>query len=177
MILDEPEPARNPHARREKFVEFEWGWLVLLGLAVAASIVGMWRLRRRESRTCDVDFAAAKASFQQRREWLEARFLTQASQSGKPRGLAWADCDFGNPVAWARDRESGELRALVGVTIRFEAVEGGGMENNPNVGNLRAATAVFRLRDSQWESDGRALFNLSPAQAIEHFQHELETVD
>ena len=41
----------------------------------------------------------------------------------------------------------------------------------------RAATAVFRLKDSQWETDGRALFNLSPTQAIEHFQHELDTVD
>jgi len=160
-----------------KVVTNEWGWLVVLGLAVVVTIFGIWRHRRRAPGTGDVDFTAVKSSFQQRREWLEARFLTLASQSGKPRGLAWVDCDFADQIAWARERESGELRALVGVTIRFEAVEGGGLENNPNVGNPRAATAVFRWQDNQWETDGRALFNLSPAQAIEHFQHELETVD
>ncbi len=155
----------------------EWVWLVMLGLALAAASVGiLWRQRRAAGRE-EFDFTAAKLSFHQRREWLEARFYTLAANRGKPRGLAWVDCDFDGPVAWARDRESGELRALVGITILFEAVEGGGLENNPNVGNRRAATAVFRLKDSQWETDGRALFNLSPTQAIEHFQHELDTVD
>ncbi len=51
------------------------------------------------------------------------------------------------------------------------------MEDNPNVGNLRAATAVFRFDGNDWTTDGRAIFNLNPLQAIEHFQHELETVD
>ena len=115
--------------------------------------------------------------FYRRREWAEAKFLTLASESGKPRGLAWVQCEFDNGVSFARDRESGDLRALVAVTISFEAIEGGGMEDNPNVGNLRAATAVFRFDGNDWTTDGRAIFNLNPLQAIEHFQHELETVD
>ena len=115
--------------------------------------------------------------FYRRREWAEAKFLTLASESGKPRGLAWVECEFDNGVSFARDRESGDLRALVAVTISFEAIEGGGMEDNPNVGNLRAATAVFRFDGNDWTTDGRAIFNLNPLQAIEHFQHELETVD
>ena len=115
--------------------------------------------------------------FYRRREWAEAKFMTLASESGKPRGLAWVECEFDNGVSFARDRESGDLRALVAVTISFEAIEGGGMEDNPNVGNLRAATAVFRFDGNDWPTDGRAIFNLNPLQAIEHFQHELETVD
>ncbi|HAY78894.1 MAG TPA: hypothetical protein DCY79_03730 [Planctomycetaceae bacterium] len=115
--------------------------------------------------------------FYRRREWAEAKFMTLASESGKPRGLAWVECEFDNGVSFARDRESGDLRALVAVTISFEAIEGGGMEDNPNVGNLRAATAVFRFDGNDWTTDGRAIFNLNPLQAIEHFQHELETVD
>lgn len=121
-----------------------------------------------------VALEAVRSEFFQRREWLEARFFTLAASSGKPRGLAWIDCEFASPVTWARDRESGDPRALVEVTIRFEAIAGGGMEHNPNVGNLRAATAVFQWTNGQWQTVGRAIFNLSPVQAIQHFQHELE---
>jgi hypothetical protein len=80
-------------------------------------------------------------------------------------------------VSFARDRGSGQLRAFVGVTIRFAAIEGGGMEGNENVGRLRAATAVFLLKGDEWQTQGRAIFNLSPVQAIAHFREELEVVE
>ena len=131
-----------------------------------------WRGRRQEQMR-----SRGRQAFPLRREWLEARFLTLASESGKPRGLVWVDCDFDNRVSFAKDRQSGHLRALVGVTIRFEAEEGGGMEDNPNVGNLRAATAVFEFDGREWNTQGRAIFNLDPDQAIEHFQAELETAE
>ena len=111
-----------------------------------------------------------------RREWLEADFLTRASETGKPRGLEWIDCEFADEVTFARDRSTGELRALVGVTISFRAIEGGGMEHVEAVGNLRSATAVFHSIQGKWETDGRAIFNLDPHQTIRHFQHELEHV-
>jgi hypothetical protein len=119
----------------------------------------------------------ARASFHRRREWLEARFLTLAAQSGKPRGLRWVDCEFEDDVAFARDRKTHHFRALVGVAIQFEATEGGDMEDVEAVANRKAATVVFRLDGPEWEVDGRALFNLNPAQTIEQFQHELEVVD
>lgn len=153
-----------------------WTELALGSAAGAAVAAGLWwprwRRRRQESRR-----AAARQQFHRGREWLEARFLTLASRSGMPRGLRWANCDFEDSYSLARDRHSGELRALVGVTIRFEAVEGGGLEGNPNVHNLRAATVVFRHVDGEWQTDGRAIFNLSPAETIEHYHHELEMVD
>ena len=149
------------------------GWMIGGGLLAAGLAWAALRLRyARPLRSAGHE--AARETFAARREWLEARFFTLASCSGKPRGLAWVDCDFQPEVAWARDRESQDLLALVGLTVRFEALPGGGMEHNPNVGNLRAATAVFRFVAGQWQTDGRTLFNLSPAQAIEHFQHELE---
>jgi hypothetical protein len=146
--------------------------LMIGGIGAGVFAVRRWLVYRDEAR-----LAKARGTFHRRREWLEARFLTLASQSGKPRGLAWADCDFENDVTFARDRNSGQLRALVGVTISFRAVEGGGMEDNPNVGNLRAATAVFSFDGSEWTTDGKPLFNLNPAQAIQHYQHELEMVE
>ena len=50
------------------------------------------------------------------------------------------------------------------------------MEDNPNVSNVRAATAVFNF-DGVWTTEGRAIFNLNPTEAIRHFQSELEMVE
>ena len=119
----------------------------------------------------------ARQTFFLRREWLEAEFLKLAGRRGIPRGLAWVDCDFDNEVQFARDRNSGQLRALVAATIRFEAIEGGGMEDVEAVSNLRAATAIFFYEGNKWSTSGRALFNLNPAEAIQHYRHELEMVD
>ncbi len=131
----------------------------------------------QRKRRAEALLVSARESFQRRREWLEARFLTLAEQSGKPRGLRWSNCDFDDRVAFARDRKTGRPRALVGVTISFEAIPGGGMEEVEAVSNLRAATVVFRLDGPEWETDGKACFNLSPAQTIDYYQHELETAD
>ena len=46
-------------------------------------------------------------------------------------------------MIYVRDRQHGQIAALVGVTIQFEAVPGGDMEGLPAVGNLRNASAVF----------------------------------
>ena len=64
----------------------------------------------------------------------------------------------------------------MGVTISFEAVPGGGMEEVEAVGNLRAATAVFRVDKGHWATDGRAIFNLNPAEAVRYYQDNLELV-
>ena len=150
--------------------------LAVVGVALLAGVaIGFaWLRIRRPSR---VNLERARKLFHLRREWLEAKFFTLAANSGKPRGLEWVDCDFENPVSFARDRHTGRLRALVGVTVRFRALEGGGMEDNPNVGNLRAASAIFLLDGEEWSTAGRVLFNLNPLQAIEHFRKELEVVE
>lgn len=153
--------------------------LTAVGVMLFLAIAGIaWRLRSRrtEAKPAKISLEQARKRFQMRREWLEARFFTIASQSGKPRGLEWVDCEFEDDVLFARDRQSGELRAFVAVTITFRAIEGGGMENNPNVGNLRLASSVFQLEGNEWATGGRVIFNLNPAQAIEHFGQELVVV-
>ena len=122
------------------------------------------------------ELAKARRDFHRQREHLEARFMRLAGQSGKPRGLEWVRCDFDDDVIYARHRQSGELSAYVSVTIGFEAIEGGGMEHVEAVANLRAATAVFRVERGSWATDGRALFNLNPAEAIAYYQDNLELV-
>jgi hypothetical protein len=153
-----------------------WVWLGIPGAILLAGLATAAALRLRTTGR-QLPLEQAKHLFHLRREWLEARFFTMASSSGKPRGLAWIDCDFEDDVSFARDRGSGQLRAFVGVTIRFAAIEGGGMEGNENVGRLRAATSVFLLKGDEWQTQGRAIFNLSPVQAIAHFREELEVVE
>jgi hypothetical protein len=152
-----------------------WLWM-LAGIAVAvlAAAVLWWLLGRRPLRA---SIERARKLFHLQRERVEHRFFVLASQSGKPRGLEWVDCDFEDGVAFARDRHTGRLRALVAVTVRFRAVPGGGMEDNPNVDNPKAGTAVFYMDGSDWGTDGRVIFNLNPAQAIKHHEQELEAVE
>ena len=155
-----------------------WYWFVSLVSIVAVAVfagslyVGYTRGRSKALRAAEQ--SRAMREFTLRREHLEAAFLDAAAETGMPRGLAWADVEFGSDVAFARDRETGGLRAFCEMTIRFEAIAGGGMEEVEAVSNLRAATAVFHYEDNRWKTDGRAVFNLTPDETIERFQNELE---
>jgi hypothetical protein len=116
----------------------------------------------------------ARRLFQQQRERLELQFFQAAAASGKPRGLRWKAIDWESGAEFARERASGQLAALVGVTIRFEAVEGSDMEGLPAVGNLRNASAVFFFHKGRWRTTGRTVFNLNPDEALAHFGNQYE---
>ena len=121
----------------------------------------------------------AREKFQTERSSFEEEFMVRANERGIPRGLIWVKCDFESETHFVINRESRQLQALVAVTIGFEAEPGGDMEGVEAVGNLRAGTAVFftdARKPNNWETVGRAIFNLDPLQAIEHFQGELEVV-
>src|SRR6476620_4730115 len=142
----------------ERAVSAWWMALAIVALALAVGICIAWRPVRARLRAKEL--ARLRRNFHRQREYLEARFLTIAADSGKPRGLEWVRCDFEDDVIYARNRQSGELTACVGVTIGFEAVEGGGMEDVAAVGNLRAATAVFTHNGCEWTTQGKVIFNL-----------------
>lgn len=148
--------------------------LAILGVAVIVLLLGIavWLIRQRSQ----VPAAVAKQLFEKQFEQLQASFFQAASSTGKPRGLIWKSCNFGEGVAFARDKATGELLALVPVTIAFEAVAGGDMEGLPAVGNLRCATAVFAFRDREWTTTGRAAFNMDPAETLNHFRHQYEPI-
>jgi hypothetical protein len=133
-----------------------------------------WRPLRRLGREVQVE--RARESFRLQRERLEARFVDAARASGKPRGLIWTECDFEPALTLARDLRGGQLLGLVPVTISFEAVPDGPMEGVEAVGNLRNATAVFEYARGRWTTTGRAVFNLNPDEAIEHFRPHYERV-
>lgn len=153
------------------------GWVIAPGVCVLVCALIGWVLYRagRTSRD-DRQLERAKREFHLQREQCEARFFYLSANSGKPRGLRWTDCEFANDVVYVRDRSSRQLSALVSVTISFEAVEGGGMEDVLAVKNLRAATALFHYQTNRWGTEGRAIFNLNPAETIQYYRHDLEQV-
>lgn len=140
-----------------------WPWIIGFGaiavvVAVVAVPMAQW-MRRREARD-------GVKLFRLRREMLEARFFDLARTLDKPRGLRWIECDWQDEVTFARDKETGLLTAFVAVNIRFEAIEGGDMEGVTAVGTIREAAAVFHYRQGVWGTGGRALFNMTPHDAV-----------
>ena len=151
-----------------------WPYIIAaLGLLATALVLlrkpfKVWR-EGREAQQARVDF-------RRHRERLEAKFFDLAAATGKPRGLRWIDCDWLEAVTFARDRQTGLLTAFVAVNIRFEAIEGGDMEEVAAVGNIRDAAAVFHYERGAWGTGGRALFNMNPADAIERLRAQFEPV-
>jgi len=115
--------------------------------------------------------------FRLQREQLEAQFFHRAGSLGKPRGLRWLECDWQNSVTFGRETKTGMLTALVGVNIRFEAIEGGDMEGLEAVGMVRDAAALFHYHRGRWGTGGRALFNMNPTDALVHLKGQLEPID
>ena len=79
-------------------------------------------------------------------------------------------------VTFARDKTSGLLTAFVGINIRFEAIEGGDMEDVAAVGTVRDAVAVFHFDRGMWGTGGKALFNMNPQDALEKLVAQFEPV-
>lgn len=150
-----------------------WPWIVF-GIALTGLLIlaVCWRRLRTFGRAVAVE--RARELFRLQRERLEAQFLTAAARTGKPRGLRWVDCQWEDGVEFVRERQSGQIAALVGVTIQFEAVPGSDMEGLPAVGNLRNASAVFFFHAGHWQTVGKAVFNKNPDEAVEHFKNQYE---
>jgi hypothetical protein len=142
-------------------------WIVV-GLTVLGLLVLFWWIGRRSA----ASVPNARRVFESQQSQLQQRFFEAASASGKPRGLLWKACEWSSLLEMAREKHTGHLTALVGVTIQFEAIPGSDMEGLPAVSNLRNASAVFFFHNGQWHTLGKAIFNLNPDEAIAHFGYE-----
>jgi hypothetical protein len=147
-------------------------WPVALALASLLLVALLWRKLRAFSR--DVQGERAREMFKLQRERLEAEFLRAAAASGKPRGLRWCECQWEESIEFVRERRTGQIAAIVGVTVRFEAVQGSDMEGVPAVNDLKNASAVFFFHRGQWHTVGKALFNKNPDEAVQHFEGQYE---
>lgn len=152
-----------------------WLWGALAGTLVLVGIAALaWKPLKRRMR--EAEEIRGVRDFKLQREQLEARFIDLAGRRGVPRGLRWVECDWQNDATFARDRESGLLTAFVAVNVRFEAVEGGDMEDVEAVGTVRDAAAVFHYRRGLWGTGGRALFNMNPTDAVTRLEGQFDPV-
>lgn len=145
--------------------------VVAVGVVAAQRVWRVWRSTRRASET-----QQALKQFRMQRELLEAKFFDLAKASGKPRGLKWIDCDWQSEVTFARACDTGLLTAFVAVNVRFEAIEGGDMEDVAHVGTIRDAAAVFHFQKGRWSTGGKALFNMNPSEAVARLIGQFEPV-
>jgi hypothetical protein len=152
----------------------EWVGIGGALLFAAAALAFFWRPLREIAR--EVAQARAREMFALERDQLAGQFLARAAATGKPRGLVWKAVDLGAPVVLARHRPTRQLHAFVPAAITFEALPGGDMEGVEAVANLRNATAMFYFEGGHWRTHGRALFNLDPAEALEHFRAQYDPV-
>lgn len=152
-------------------------FFIAIGILVAAVVlilvVGQPLLKALQKREAET----AIQNFRTQREQLEAKFFDIASRLGKPRDLRWLDCDWQDRVTFGREVESGLLTAFAAVEIRFEAVEGGDMEDVAAVSTVRDAAALFHYKDGSWGTGGRALFNMNPADALERLNDQYEPIE
>jgi hypothetical protein len=152
----------------------DWiSYSLIVGLALTALVVAVglaWKpLRVSFERT---EAERAKREFRLQREVLEAKFFDLAAAQKKPRGLRWVECEWLDEVAFGRDRRTRMLTAFAAVNIRFEAIEGGDMEDVAAVGNIRDAAAVFHYQAGRWGTGGRALFNMNPHDALARLESQ-----
>jgi hypothetical protein len=152
-----------------------WLW-VAPAVAGIGLLVALVKKRTLRAWGREVLAERAREAFALERERLESAFFSAAANQGKPRGLRWKQCTFEPDLEIARERGTGQLVALVPVTIQFEAIEGSDMEGLPAVSNLRNASALFVFQRGQWLTSGKAVFNLNPMEAIEHFRGQYEHV-
>jgi hypothetical protein len=152
----------------------EFWWIPVAVVVLLALLAVLRRPGRKTPRVTRL--VQARRRFHAERERLEAKFIQLAAAGAKSDAIRWADCAFADDVAYVRDRTTGELSAFVAVTIAAEGTDGPRQSAADEIGNLQAGTAVFRFDRDHWVTDGHAILNLSPNEAVHYYRNDLEVV-
>lgn len=151
----------------------EWHWWLTAAIAMSVAVGALLVYRPLRATWRQARFEEARRNFHLQRERLEARFVQLGMAPARRNLPRWADCEFEDDVAYARSRTTGELSAFVGVTLDIEPSSDGLTLDGAS---LRSGTAVFRFHRGRWATDGRAILNLSPTEAIRFYHRDLEMV-
>lgn len=147
-------------------------WMIAAVMAVVVSglLAFLWSPAQRALR--ESRLAGARRDFHLKRERLELKFVQKAAARVRPDAPPWTDCEFDNDVAYVRNRATGELAAFVAIIVTIDDTGATGRA----IPSYRSGTAVFRLDRKHWDTDGQALLNLTPVEAIRFYQDDLEIV-
>lgn len=150
----------------------EWWWILIpLGFGAAAGAI-LWLPRVRAALQYH-RLVEIRRQFHRQRERLEMKFLFLASRGTLAPGAHWMDCEFEDEVAYVRNRKTGQLCALVGILL----IKRHPLDFLSTSSRCRVGTAIFRFARNRWDTDGRAVLNLSPSETIRFYQDALEVLD
>lgn len=147
-----------------------WGWLIAIGSVLFVLIVIFQFMRWYVA----AEVTRARRTFPAQKDLVQNEFYRIASASGKPRGVRWKELQWGQQTEFLRHRQTAQICVLIGVTIRFEAVEGSDMVHVEAVNDPKNATAMFVYHQGQWHPTEKAIFNLNPDEAAEQFEEHYE---
>ncbi len=151
------------------------GWILVGSITLlAAGTVAVWRPVR--AHYLDVQFRRARRDFHWQRERLEAKFVYLAAAQGRSDAAMWDQCQFDDDVAYVRNRSTGKLAAFSAFSFGIDVYDDRSRGSFDLLGNLRAGTAVFQFDGRRWDTEGRAILNLSPFEAIRFYRDDLEVV-
>jgi hypothetical protein len=142
---------------------YVWAGLLPIGM------LAVWLLLRRPVRGLVEDFNVDRARdlFRLRREWLEARFLTELTRLNPIERLRWDEAQWHDEVVWARDRQTRRLLALI--DVHFEADPFSDFPEEPP----HHATALFEFRKGRWHAEGKHFDEIRPDEAfLRHHRFE-----
>lgn len=145
---------------------------VLGGLAALSRLNVRWKQWRRS--LLQLQLGRLRELFTADQQQLEADYLRLARSLDKPRGLLWQHLDWTDELIFARQRRDGHYVALRGVTVQFEAIPGGDMEEVAAVAEAKQACAVFVFDRGRWHASDKTLFNLLPREAVQKFASQYE---
>lgn len=141
---------------------------------IAALLYAVWQSEPVQRRLIAWRCGKLRELFGSERLALREQFMAAAAGSGKPRGLHWRTPDWTDEAVLARDRVNRLYVMLVPLALRFEAIEGGDMEDVEAVQFPKTATALFFFAAGRWHTHGKAAFNLDPAGVLERFAAQYE---
>lgn len=103
-------------------------------------------------------------------------FVRTGSASGMPRGLDWLSADpVGQPqLAW---NNGNQLVILLPLMIQFEPQQDSELADVPQAREPRRVTAIFYKNGSEWQTNGKPIFNLSPDQVVSRSQGQYEPIE
>lgn len=166
---------RSVQLGRRELAMSDAGWILFGAVAFFAVVAAaVWRPMR--ARYLDSQFRRARRDFHWQRERLEVKFVYLAASQSRADGATWDQCYFDDDVAYVRNRSNGELAAFSAFSLGVDVYDDRSRGSFDLQGNLRAGTAVFRFDGHRWDTDGRAILNLSPFEAIRFYRDDLEVV-
>ena len=137
------------------------GWIIWV-IVLPSCVVASWLIVRKPLRQVieELGVDQARLLFHQRREWLEARFLTALGQLDPIERLRWEGAQWVDQVHWARDNQTRRFLALVEIHFEPDPFD------TSTESQAEHATALFEYRKGSWFADGKRLDATRPSEAF-----------